>query len=223
MGRSDIDLKSREGYDLNQWPANSVRVKSFYMDRTEVTNAEYSDFVRQVGYTPPTNWHGDKPPAGEEQWPVTYVSLIDAQAFAQWRSKRDGAKYGLPTEEQWEYAARNGSKDTLYPWGNEWQDNCANVDATSPKAVGSYPDCGSNAGILDLIGNVWEWTATTAVPYKGADRLPVGLNLSGQIIRGGSYQEPAHGPIAITATRRSTKGENDKLADVGFRLVRVGP
>jgi serine/threonine protein kinase/formylglycine-generating enzyme required for sulfatase activity len=223
MGRSDIDLNSRNGYDLNQYPAHQVAVTTFFMDRTEVTNAEYAAFVSATKHSPPTSWHGDKPNAGEEQWPVTYVSLADAKAFARWRSERDGFHYELPTEDQWEYAARNGSQGTIYPWGDDWRDNCANVGGSSPKSVGSYPNCGTAAGVLDLIGNVAEWTSTKAVPYKGADRLPVTITLSGNIIRGGSYLDLAHGPEAITAERRSTNPESVPDAAIGFRLVRIGP
>ena len=226
MGRSDIDVNhhnpdpTKAWYDLNQWPQHLVTVKDFSMDRTEVTNAEYADFVNQTKHAPPDNWHAGQPPAGQETWPVTYVSIDDVLAFAAWRSKRDGVHYELPSEEQWEYAARNGSQQTLYPWGNEWRENCANVRTSAPQAVATYPQCGSQAGILDLIGNVAEWTSTTAGPYPGADKLPVQLNYDpGQIIRGGSYHDPYTGDEAITATRRNTQKKTAKNADLGFRLV----
>ncbi|MEK6336376.1 MAG: SUMF1/EgtB/PvdO family nonheme iron enzyme [Acidobacteriota bacterium] len=222
MGRNDIDINSTKSYELNQFPAHQISVGSFFMDRTEVTNAEYLDFVGQTSRQPPTYWRNGKPPAGQEQWPVTNVSLADAEAFAQWRSKRDNLKYELPTEEQWEYAARNGSTGNLYPWGNEWCDNCANVDSNALTAVGSYPKGNSlNGGIADLIGNAWEWTATKASPYPGADRLPRTLNQQGQIIRGGSYRETFKGSDAITATRRVGVPPSDKQADIGFRLIRT--
>lgn len=218
MGQNEVATKSP--YDLSQYPARSVTVKSFWMDKTEVTNAEYADFVRETKYTAPSYWSKGRPPSGQEQWPVTNVSLADAKAFAEWRGKRDSMKYRLPTEEEWEYAARNGSQDTLYPWGNQWLDDRANVDANSLRPVGTYPQGASRWGVLDLIGNAWEWTSTKAAPYPGNTVLSIP---QGQvIIRGGAYVESARGADAITATRRSYVPPSDKQAAIGFRLVRDG-
>src|SRR5882724_2963923 len=212
------DMASKTTYDLAQYPAHRVEVKSFWMDKTEVSNAEYADFVSASRYQPPSYWRNGKPPAGQERWPVTNVSLADAKAFADWRGKRDGFKYRLPTEQEWEYAARNGSEATLYPWGNQWQDERANVDANSLKPVGSYPQGASRWGVLDLIGNVWEWTSTTAAPYPGNTVLSI--EKGQMIIRGGAYVENSRGPDAITATRRSWVPPTAKEAPIGFRLVR---
>jgi serine/threonine protein kinase/formylglycine-generating enzyme required for sulfatase activity len=218
IGQNEVATKSP--YDLSQYPARSVTVKSFWMDKTEVTNAEYADFVRETKYTAPSYWSNGKPRSGQEQWPVTNVSLADAKAFAEWRGKRDSMKYRLPTEEEWEYAARNGSQDTLYPWGNQWLDDRANVDANSLRPVGAYPQGASKWGVLDLIGNAWEWTSTKAAPYPGNTVLSIP---QGQvIIRGGAYVESARGADAITATRRSYVPPSDKQAAIGFRLVRDG-
>ena len=131
MGRNN-------GPDLES-PAHQVTVGSFAMDNTEVTNAEYLDFVRETNHAPPSHWAVGEPLSGQEQWPVTNVSIDDAKAFAAWRSKRDGVTYRLPTEEEWEYAARGGDQGNLYPWGNSWSANRAVVDESSPKAVGSFP------------------------------------------------------------------------------------
>jgi len=217
MGRSDIDMNSTKPYDLNQYPAHQVMVSTFFMDRTEVTNAEYVGFVSQTKHPPPTYWREGKPPAGQEQWPVTNVSLADADAFAQWRTKRDGVKYQLPTEAQWEYAARNGSQATRYPWGDQMLNDHANVDGNSLKPVASYPLGTSRLGIVDLIGNVWEWTSTKAAVYPGNTKL---ASPQGQVIRGGAYNEASAGPDAITATRRSFVAPSMKDSTIGFRLAR---
>lgn len=216
MGLNDVPTKSP--YDLNQYPARSVSVRTFWMDKMEVTNAEYADFVKGAKYTAPGYWIDGKPPSGQEKWPVTNVSLADAKAFADWRSKRDSLKYRLPSEEEWEYAARNGAEGTLYPWGNEWLDGRANVDANSLRPVGSYPQGASRLGVLDLIGNVWELTSTKAAPYPGntLSNIPPGQI----IIRGGAYVEHSRGPEAIMATRRTWVSPSDKEATIGFRLVR---
>jgi len=216
MGLNELLTKSV--YDLGQYPARSVSVRTFWMDKMEVTNAEYADFVKGAKYTAPGYWSNGKPRSGEEQWPITYVSLADAKAFADWRSKRDGLKYQLPSEEEWEYAARNGAEGTLYPWGNQWLEGRANVDANSLRPVGSYPQGASRLGVLDLIGNAWEWTSTKAAPYPGNTLLNIP---PGQvIIRGGAYVEHSRGPDAIMATRRSYVSQSDKEATIGFRLVR---
>jgi len=224
MGRSDIDINNRSAdpevawYDLNQYPAHPQSVTDFSMDKTEVTNAEYAEFVKDEKYAAPSHWQGGKIPAGQENWPVTYVSVADALAFARWRSKRDGVKYDLPTEAQWEYVARNGAQETLYPWGNQWKDNCANVGGTSPVDVGKYSQCGSIVGgVLDLIGNVAEWTSTLGAAYPGT---PINVSFEGQIIRGGSYSDQSQGDKMITSTRRKYECKSSKDAALGFRLVR---
>jgi serine/threonine-protein kinase len=225
MGRNDVDLAHPtgddeiDGYNFNQYPAHPVTVDAFFMDRTEVTNAEYADFLKETKHAMPTYWREGKPPAGEELWPVTNVSVADANAFADWRTKRDGVKYRLPTEEEWEYAARNGSQATLYPWGNQMINDYANLDGNSPKPVGSYRQGASRLGIMDLIGNVWEWTSSRALHYQGNKKL--GEQPHDQVvIRGGSYQDPTLGTYAMIATRRRFLDPSTKDERIGFRLVR---
>jgi serine/threonine protein kinase/formylglycine-generating enzyme required for sulfatase activity len=216
MGLNDAATESL--FDLSQYPAHTVNVGSFWIDKTEVTNSEYAEFVAATKYAAPSYWRNGKPPAGQELFPVTYVSVADAKAFADWRSRRDGKKYRLPTEDEWEYVARNGQEGTLYPWGNDWIEGSANVGAVSLEAVGSRHAGASRQGVLDLIGNAWEWTSTPAAPYPGNNRFEVA---AGQvIIRGGAYPDKARGPDAITATRRSWLSPTDKQAMIGFRLVR---
>jgi formylglycine-generating enzyme required for sulfatase activity len=222
MGRSDVNLALKIPYDLSQYPAHPVSVNTFWMDKTEVTNSEYADFVRSTRYSPPGYWRKDAPPSGQEQWPVTNISFADVKAFADWRSRRDTKNYRLPTEAEWEYAARNGSQAALYPWGNQWLDDRANVDANSLKPVGSYPQGASRWGVFDLIGNVWEWTSSDAAVYPGNSDFEIKLR-NQLIIRGGSYAEPSVGQGAITATRRSWVPPSAKEAVIGFRLVRSGP
>ena len=103
-----------------------------------------------------------KPASGDERLPVTNVSLDDAQKFAEWRSRRDGVTYRLPTEEEWEFAARGIDPARRYPWGADWSDGRANVDSQALKPVGSFPQGASPQGALDLIGNAWEWTSSPA-------------------------------------------------------------
>ncbi len=164
MGRNDGD-KSEQ-------PEHEVTVKDFWMDKTEVTTAEYYAFVKQSGYmSTPANWETGKPLLRDEKLPVRYVNVADAKAFAEWRSARDKVTYRLPTEEEWEYAARNGSSNNLYPWGDNFKEGCAVVDRpdSTPEPVGSKTCGANNWGVLDLIGNVYEWTDSKASPYPGSN------------------------------------------------------
>ncbi len=119
MGRSDVPTG-----DLvwqNQFPAHPVSVNSFYISKTEVSNAEYAEFLQTTHFQAPSRWSNNKPPDGQEKLPVSNVSLSDAKAYADWVSKRDKKICQLPTEEQWEFVARNGTQQTAFPWGNAWK------------------------------------------------------------------------------------------------------
>ncbi|HYY59660.1 MAG TPA: SUMF1/EgtB/PvdO family nonheme iron enzyme [Pyrinomonadaceae bacterium] len=213
----------REGGPAQESPAHSVTVSDFSMDKTEVTNAEYAEFVNETKRTPPQHWPEGKVLAGQEQWPVNNVSLDDAKAFAAWRSKRDGVTYRLPTEEEWEYAARNGDQASLYPWGNSWANDSAIVKAVSPQAVGTMPNGKNRWGVLDLIGNIWEWTSSKASIYPGNGRLSVpDQDKDSYVMRGGSYASEPSGERAITATFRDWVPASTKHPTLGFRLVRAG-
>jgi len=203
-------------------PAHSVTVSDFSMDKTEVTNAEYAEFVNETKRTPPGYWPGGKVPVGQEIWPVNSVSLDDAKAFAAWRSKRDNVTYRLPTEEEWEYAARNGGQNTLYPWGNSWANNSAAVKLISPQAVGTFPNGKNRWGVVDLIGNVWEWTSSPASIYPGGRLIIPDHDKNSYVMRGGSYLSEPSGERAITATFRDWVAASTKHPTLGFRLVRSG-
>jgi formylglycine-generating enzyme required for sulfatase activity len=217
MGRNDISTASQS---YNQWPAHSVTVRSFQLDRTEVTNAEYADFVRETNHEAPSHWQGTTPKAGEERLPVTNVSLDDAKQFAEWRSKRDGVTYRLPTEEEWEYAARGTDPARRYPWGNTWIDGRANVESEALKPVGSFNDGASPSGALDMIGNAWEWTSSEATIYAGnTQKTP---EPGKYVMRGGSYKSSPKGDRAITAMYREFIAPTTRHPTLGFRLVREG-
>ncbi len=215
MGRND----GRE----NESPENQVEVKSFWMDKTEVTNAEYSAFVTATGHKPvPADWVNEKPIAGQEQWPVRFVNIEDTKAFADWRSKRDNKTYRLPTEAEWEYAARNGAKGNLYPWGDSFQAKCAVTDqpTTEPKPVGSST-CPNDWGVLDLIGNVYEWTGSKASLYLGSKGEITRDADKRNMIRGGAALNKSSGEFGITSTFRADVDASKRDKELGFRLVRV--
>jgi formylglycine-generating enzyme required for sulfatase activity len=214
MGRNDGPPQER--------PEHSVTVQKFYMDRTEVTNAEYAEFVRDMNYSTPGHWVRGKPLIGQEKWPVVNVSPKDAEAFAAWRSKRDAVIYRLPTEEEWEFAARSGGEYKSYPWGDRWEEKRAVVKEASPRPVGNYPDGKNRWGVLDLIGNVWEWTSSRASLYTSTIQIPE-TNKDWVVVRGGSYaSDPNDRQIPISATYRDWFEPNFKNPNFGFRLVRSG-
>ena len=208
---------------------HQVTVASFYLDRYEVTNAEYAEFIKATGRPAPAidrraeagywePWNDQNPPLGRERWPVASVSPKDVEAFAAWLSKRDGITYRLPTEEEWEYAARNGSANSLFPWGNSWEEGRANINGKkSPVTIGSFPRGATQSGLQDMIGNVWEWTSSKSRFYD-AGRPPDVKNA--RVQRGGSFYEKIPTEF-YDATDRSWFGdENAKFPTIGFRLAR---
>ncbi len=200
-------------------PPHPVTVQPFSMDRTEVSNSEYADFVAATKRSAPAHWAATRPPFGQEMWPVVNISFDDAVAFAAWRSKRDGVTYRLPTEEEWEFAARNGERADLYPWGANWQDGVAVLKEATPASVGSHPDGKNVWGVYDLIGNVWEWTSSKVSVYPG-NPVVVPTNTQDWItIRGGCYvSDPP-----VSSCMREFVPPTTKTTLLGFRLVKSGP
>lgn len=220
MGRND-------GTDLEK-PEHKVSVNDFWIDKTEVTNKEYYQFIEESGYKNyPLDWVGEKkkPVSGKEDNPVRSVNMEDIKEFIKWRSERDNVSYRLPTEAEWEYVARNGSDNNLYPWGDEYKQECAVVgkSTATPEPVGSKP-CGASKkwGVVDLIGNVYEWTSSEANTYPGSkieivNKAPDDTLF---IIRGGSaYRDPI-GKLAETSTFRIDVPSKVRDNRLGFRLVR---
>jgi len=221
-------MGSNEGNE--QKGEHTVTVPGFYLDKYEVTNAEYAEFLKDTGKPAPAidesvkggywePWNGNNPPSGRERWPVANVSPKDVEAFAAWLSKRDGVVYRLPTEEEWEFAARNGSRDSLFPWGNSWEDGRANInERKSPADVGSFPGGATLTGVQDMVGNVWEWTSSKSHFYD--NRRVLSYVKNARVQRGGSFFEKMNSDFH-NATDRSWFGdENFKFPTIGFRLAR---
>ena len=212
MGRADGE--EQEG------PPHNVTVAAFFIDRTEVTNAEYAQFVQETKHPAPKHFSDNRPIKGQGQWPVTNVSVEDANAFAAWRSKRDGVTYRLPTEEEWEFAARDGSQGTIFPWGSSWVDGKANVNSTSLNPVGASPDDKTRAGVVDMIGNAYEWTSSRASYYPGSKGQVKPDNKDWFIVRGGAYITDSSRK-QISATYRDWIPSSLQNQGLGFRLVRA--
>ena len=213
MGRNDGNE--------NEKPEHQETVKPFKMDKTEVTNAEYYEFVKATSYKQiPVNWENGKPVLGQEMFPVRYVNIDDVNNFIKWRSQRDGITYRLPTEQEWEFAARNGAKGSLYPWSDTFDPRCAYVDQDrdDPAPVGRQ-SCPNDWGVVDLIGNVLEWTSTKPWVYPGS---PLGVAPNREphfMVRGGSARYQSTGKSAATSTFRLWSPANQRHAALGFRLV----
>ncbi len=216
-------LMGRKTGPPQETPAHPVTVQPFLMDRTEVSNTEYADFVRETNHTAPSHWIGTKPPFGQETWPVVNVTVADATEFAAWRSKRDAVTYRLPTEEEWEYAARNGERADLYPWGPDWKDGVAVLKDATPSSVGSRAEGKNRWGVFDLIGNVWEWTSSKASVYPG-NKAAVPRTMEEWVtIRGGCYvSDPTSAETPISSCLREFVPPTTKTTLLGFRLVRSG-
>ena len=215
-------MMGRNKGNPNEEPAHSVSVKDFAMDKTEVTNREYFDFIQATGYRPlPVHWVNEKPIPGQERMPVRFVNADDIKAFAAWRSQRDSVEYRLPTEEEWEYAARNGAKADLYPWGGKYNAQCAVMDRASndPEVVASK-SCPNAWGVQDLIGNVFEWTGSEPSLYPGSPGEMLPQAEPHLMLRGGAAIYKSAGNNAITSAFRVAVPATTRRAEIGFRLVR---
>jgi formylglycine-generating enzyme required for sulfatase activity len=197
-----------------------MHIKSFWIDKYPVTNAQFKKFVDAAHYRPQDNlnflrdWQNGKYPDGWYNKPVTWVSVEDARAYAAWAGKR------LPHEWEWQYAAQ-GTDGRTYPWGNTWKAEAVPTPDKSrtmrgPDAVNAHPDGASPFAVMDMVGNVWQWTEEFQDDHT-----------RGGILRGGSYYQPQgsiwyfpqayklyeHGKLLMMAPSK------DRSGGVGFRCV----
>jgi formylglycine-generating enzyme required for sulfatase activity len=205
MGRNDGDESER--------PAQQVTVKPFFIDTYEVTNEDYEKFVKaNVNQKPPQGWTSGSFPAGDAHKPVTGVTWYDATKYAKWARKR------LPIEEEWEFAAR-GTDGRTYPWGNDWVAGNANANAASAgiQDVGSYKGT-SPFGAFDMVGNVWEWTASEMTAYPGG-KLRKQPASDTKVLRGGSWKNTQkHATVTERFGWRAS--EEKSYSETGFRCVK---
>jgi formylglycine-generating enzyme required for sulfatase activity len=223
----NVDKDAREA----EQPQHSLYLPDYYIAQTPITNAQYFVFVRDTDYREiPYGWEGGRIPRGKEDHPVRGVTWYNARAYCQWLSNVTGKMYRLPSEAEWEKAAR-GTDGRIYPWGNRWDPRRCNSDErgihdTTP--VGAYPEGASPYGVLDMAGNVWEWTCSLwgkawevpafGYPYEPADGredLDVPAEVF-RVLRGGS------GWAGPTWARCAARAGNDaylRYASFGLRVV----
>ena len=223
-----VMIEKSEGVDV-QYPwenkpsfkhKQQLAIASFYIDQTPVTCAEFNRFLEATHYRPNDNhnflrnWVNGSFPKGWARKPVTWVSLEDARAYAQWAGKR------LPHEWEWQYAAQ-GTDGRLYPWGNS-EDNRRvppfekGRDQRPPTDVDAYPQGASPFGVLDLVGNVWQWTDEFQDDHTRA-----------AILKGGSYYRPDKSNWYFPQARHLNQHGKylllapciDRSASIGFRCV----
>ncbi|MBI3610850.1 MAG: formylglycine-generating enzyme family protein [Nitrospirae bacterium] len=203
----------------DEHPQKEISLSTFYMDRFEVTQAQYKVFTDQTGYRFPPVWKNGAIPPRRENHPVTFVSWYDALQYCRWAGKR------LPTETEWEKAAR-GPNGLEYPWGNTYEAGRANtgdseINDTLP--VGRFESGKSPYGIYDLIGNVGEWVEDWYKPYPGNSQTGPLFGERLKVIRGGSWGGGG-GHYAMSlfyrAAHRLFADPLDRFPDTGFRCAK---
>lgn len=182
MGTSDAEVEwlvenadwAKEWHEKGRFdaerPERTLYVPAFEIGRYPVINAEYRAFVRDTDHGPPRHWEGDTYPEGLGDHPVANVTWHDAMAYCAWLREKTGRHYRLPTEAEWEKAAGwdpEAEARRRYPWGDTFDPERCNSREGGPGGttpVGQYsPDGDSPYGAVDMAGNVWEWTLSTAI------------------------------------------------------------
>jgi iron(II)-dependent oxidoreductase len=160
-----FSMGSRRSEDVAQgdWPLRQVYLEKYAIGKFPVTNEEYAAFVqdnypnrspRGVG------WLNIYPPPKQGEYPVVGITWDDAWAYCEWLTQKTHCKYRLPTEAEWEKAARGDRDERLYPWGDEPSPGHKNFSSSQTHEVGKYPQNRSPFGCYDMVGHIYEWTAT---------------------------------------------------------------
>ena len=214
---------TRPGRYADEAASHKVNLKPFYISATEITNAQYGRFLKATGHKKPLYWE-DKNLNGPNQ-PVVGVTWHDAAAFCRWLTKVTGVPHELPTENQWEAAARGGLVGQPYPWGDQAPDAGgvfrANFRTSLPGAtgfsftapVGSFPANGY--GLFDMAGNVSEWCQDRYVPLPTGGPFKPGVL---RLLKGGSWLS---GPRDLRPAARQSAPPQYADGYIGFRVVRL--
>lgn len=225
IGTSEIPCPGIEGCQtsVDETPAHKVTLENYFLGKHEVTNQEYYEFVKEENYLTPSHWIKGTYPKGQETFPIVNISWEDAIKYCAWLSKQDGVEYRLPTEEEWENAAR-GKESNFYPWGNTVDKTfsyayVSDKKAKNPRSINDAPNNTtdiSSYGIFAMMGNVREWTDSYMKAYPNSDYPIKEGDKVCKIVRGGSYY---YSYKVARNTARSWEEPSSKLMDVGFRLA----
>jgi formylglycine-generating enzyme required for sulfatase activity len=210
------------GHADDELPVHRVDVRRFQLSRHEVTGRQFAVFARATGRT------RGAAAAEESDHPATNISWDDAVAFIAWVNGSGVQQYRLPTEAEWEYAARAGTA-TRFWWGDEFQAGYVNGAGVSGNdrwaetaPVGSFP--ANPFGLHDILGNVWEWTADCYTPnYERAQpdgSAARGEQDCGRVLRGGSWSDT---PLWLRSATRNWFDRGERFDYVGFRLASDEP
>lgn len=199
---------------------HSLHLKAFQIARYPVTSAGYLQFVLDAPHSLPPHWVGGQIPDGLADHPVVNVSWFDALAYCRWLSSRSGLQFRLPSEAEWEKAAR-GEGGNTYPWGNTFQAGLCNTWENGHgriMPVDYFPEGASVYGAVDLAGNVWEWSRSRHFDYPydpedGREDLAVD---DWRILRGGSWYDTDWG---VRASRRLASPPDYISHNTGFRVA----
>jgi formylglycine-generating enzyme required for sulfatase activity len=220
MGSTTEDLQHNA--EIDEFPRRSVHVGGFYIDIHEVTNAQYKVFVDSMKVNPPSKWKDGNYPIGWDGYPVVNISWEDAAEYARFVGKR------LPTEEDWEKAAR-GDDGRRFPWGDEFDDGKANnSDQLMP--IMRFPEGVSPFGVHDMAGNVAEWVDAWYAPYpRGEDDVldgeypeyqPIYGDQTYRVYRGGSWNNFGK---YLRCSNREKARPKERWGNIGFRCAMDPP
>ncbi len=221
MGRhkltDDDKTKMRPQVLLDDRPVHEVTLDAFRLDATEVTHAQYAEFTKATRRATPYHWKDGKVPAGLEQVAAYNVTWDDARDYCEYRGQR------LPTEAEWERAARGGQEGQDYPWGDKFDSKLLRSGVeTGPREVAKFPP---NAfGLYDMAGNLSEWTADwfereyyTKSPTTNPPGPADGLY---RVIRGGAWSDS---PRRVTVYFRNWVRPSQRQPNIGFRCAQSIP
>ena len=213
----------KSNYD-DERPQHKLYLIEYKIARVPVTNAQYALYVQDAKVKPPEHWRGGDVPPGLENHPVVNVSWAEALTYCEWLGEKIEKSVCLPSEAEWEKAARGEKDKRAYPWGSDWRELDCNSDElglndTTP--VGLFLNGASPYGLLDISGNVWEWTRTIwddkfKYPYKIEDGREILQADATRVLRGGSFLN--HADLARCSSRhRNFPGS--RHPHNGFRVM----
>ncbi len=214
-----FNMGSEEGQD-DERPVHRVWVDAFALGSSQVTNAEYAAFLEATGHRSPPTWNDSQ--FNHPKQPVVAVSWFDAAAYCGWLTTFTGASFRLPTEAEWECAARGGAEGKLYPWGDEPPESQLNYDSRwrrgPEQTAGGAP---ASLGLYDICENVHEWCSDwyQADYYRASpERNPRGPQTgTRRVSRGGSWR---HQVKISRCAARSSIPPQFQYTDYGFRIAR---